>query len=128
MDTKERFLPIGTVVLLKGGKRELMITCYSVIPNGKIYDKDGEIDNSTKQVFEYGGCFYPEGMISSDRILVFNHDQIEKICYIGYETEQHKALSDILNKNYENMKKGAEIMTQKLAEKENKTEEKESQA
>ncbi|MBQ1470771.1 MAG: DUF4176 domain-containing protein [Eubacterium sp.] len=34
MEIEKKFLPIGTVVLLKGGKRELMITSYCVMPSG----------------------------------------------------------------------------------------------
>ena len=36
MEVGERFLPIGTVVLLKGGKKELMIISYCIIPAGDI--------------------------------------------------------------------------------------------
>ena len=39
MEKNERFLPIGTVVLLKGGKRELMITSYCIMPSGDVYDR-----------------------------------------------------------------------------------------
>ena len=38
---EERFLPIGTVVLLKGGTKEIMITSYCVYPTNKQY-KDGK--------------------------------------------------------------------------------------
>ena len=38
---EEKFLPIGTVVILKGGRRELMIMSYCVMPDGQGYDKNG---------------------------------------------------------------------------------------
>ena len=44
MENEERFLPIGTVVILKGGKRELMIMSYCIMPSGDVYDKSGKID------------------------------------------------------------------------------------
>jgi hypothetical protein len=47
MENNERFLPIGSVVILKGGKRELMIMSYCVMPNGgEVYDKNGKVEES----------------------------------------------------------------------------------
>ena len=96
MENNERFLPIGTVVLLKGGKRELMITSYCIMPSGDVYDKTGKIDVAG-QMYDYGACFYPEGMITSDQLFAFNHDQIDKVCFVGYVTDNQKEVSKVLN-------------------------------
>ncbi len=101
---EERFLPIGTVVILKGGKKELMIMSYCVMPDGQAYDKDGETDVKGK-MFDYGACFYPEGMLTSDQMFVFNHEQIDKVCFKGYVTDAQKEISDVLTKGMEEMKK-----------------------
>ena len=97
---KERFLPIGTVVLLKNGKKEVMITSYCIFPNN-VEIKNGQEVKPEKKIYEYGGCIYPEGILDSNTVCAFNHEQIEKICHLGYETETQKELSDILNKGYE---------------------------
>ena len=115
MEGKEKFLPIGTVVLLKGGKRELMITCYCIIPTGDLYDKNGKVDNPNKQLFDYGACFYPEGIVNNDQTFAFNHSQIDKICYMGYETEKQKELSKVMNANYSVMQEGTKIANERLA-------------
>lgn len=91
-----KFLPIGTVVLLKGGKKELMIMSYCITPSGDVYDKNGKVEVGEDAMFDYGGCVYPEGMLTSDQLFAFNHDQIEKICYMGYETDKQKEISKIL--------------------------------
>lgn len=104
MEENKRFLPIGTVVLLKNGKRELMITSYCIMPNGDVYDKNGKVENAPK-MFEYGACFYPEGMVTSDQLFAFNHEQIEKVCFRGYDTEKSKELSLVLNKGLEELQK-----------------------
>ena len=78
MENQEKFLPIGTVVILKNGKRELMITSYCVMPAGEVYDKSGKIDAKGK-MFDYGACLYPEGLITSEQLFVFNHEQIERV-------------------------------------------------
>ena len=96
MEIGEKFLPIGTVVLLKGGKKELMIMGYCIIPGEEAYDKKGKVDVSNR-VFDYGGCVYPEGMITSNQLFAFDHSQIEKVSFIGYQTDSQKELSKILN-------------------------------
>ena len=112
MEIGERFLPIGTVVLLKGGKKELMIISYCIIPAGDVYDKNGKVEVG-EAMFDYGGCIYPEGMMTSDQLFAFNHEQIEKICYKGYETEGQKEISRVL-------KEGIAEREKQLAGEENK--------
>ena len=47
----DKFLTIGSVVMLKGGDKRAMITGYLPIPN-----------NSGKlEMFDYIGCIFPEG-------------------------------------------------------------------
>ena len=104
MEIESKFLPIGTVVLLKGGKRELMITSYCIMPSGDVYDKNGKVD-VTGQVFDYGACFYPEGIVTSDQLFACNHEQIERVCYMGYKTQQQIDVSNMLKSGLEEMKK-----------------------
>ena len=101
---QEKFLPIGTVVLLKGGKKEVMITSYCIFPNNTEL-KDGQEVKAQKKMYEYGGCIYPEGILDSNMVCAFDHDKIEKISYMGYETDAQKELSKILNGGYEIYKK-----------------------
>ena len=56
-------------------------------------------------MYEYGGCIYPEGILDSNMVCTFDHSQIATICHMGYETEQQKELSKILNGGYEIYKK-----------------------
>ena len=74
----EKYLPIGSVVLLKNGKKRLMITGFCVIPN------------DSKEEYDYSGCLYPEGIITSDEIAVFNHNQIAKVYSAGYSDDEEK--------------------------------------
>ena len=116
----ENFLPIGSVVLLNGGKKPVMITSYCIIPNGPVVNakeiKDGKLSNDAlkpsdkKQMFEYGGCLYPEGILDSNMVCAFNHSQIEKVLFNGYVTDKQKELSAALVAGYnaylEEQKKG----------------------
>lgn len=74
-----KFLPIGTVVLLKGAKKRLMITGFCSF--------DGEVKD---KVYDYTGCLYPEGVITNKEIALFNHNQIEKIFHIGLQDNEEK--------------------------------------
>lgn len=74
-----KFLPIGTVVLLKGGKKRLMITGFC------------SFDEANKsKAYDYTGCLYPEGVISSNQMALFNHSQIEKVFYLGLRDEEEQ--------------------------------------
>ena len=85
--TNDKYLPIGTVVLLKNAKKRLMIIGFCAIP-----------DDSQNKVFDYCGCLYPEGLLKSDQIALFNHDEIDKIYDYGFvdveETEVKKNLNN----------------------------------
>ena len=98
MDNIERNLPIGTVVLLKGATKELMITCYCIAPTGEIFQNGTKTMAKDGEIFEYGACKYPEGIIRSEIVYGFNHDQIEKVCHLGYQTELSDELSKVLDK------------------------------
>lgn len=82
---KEKYLPIGTVVILKGGTKKAMITGYCAVADAK-----------PDKMFDYRGCPFPEGVIESSGVALFNHDQIEEICHMGYRNEESIDLSDKL--------------------------------
>ncbi len=79
---EEKYLPVGTVVMLKNGSKRAMICGFCPISEGKTYD--------------YVGCLYPEGQISPDKSLLFNHDQIEKIYFKGFVDEEEKQFKEQL--------------------------------
>lgn len=68
-------LPLGSVVLLKDAKRYLVVMGYLIIEEG------------TNKVWDYMGCAYPIGAISSDAILTFDTNQIEKVIFKGFSDE-----------------------------------------
>lgn len=81
----EKYLPIGTVVMVKGLPKKIMITGYlSIEFLGKV------------KMFDYIGYDYPEGMLCNNKSHSFNHIDIEKILYLGYAAEEHQALNHIL--------------------------------
>lgn len=75
----DKYLPVGTVVLLKDASKKLMITGFCVAEEEK-----------SNTIYDYCGCLYPEGYINSKENALFNHNQISKIYYMGFQDEEGK--------------------------------------
>lgn len=89
---EKNFLPVGTVVILNDATKKLMITGFcSMTPGHK-----GEL-------FDYTGCLYPEGLLSSDQICLFNNDQIKEVFFKGYESDEETEFKKKLAENYDKM-------------------------
>jgi hypothetical protein len=72
----DKYLPIGSVVLLKGGRKRIMV-----------YGRQQKEINSNK-IWDYIACLYPEGNLNEEYMYLFNHDQIEKVFFIGFQDEE----------------------------------------
>lgn len=83
-----KFLPIGTICVLKNNDKEIMIAgYYSISYNGVV------------KLYDYSGVVYPEGLLMQNRKISFNHSDIEKISFMGYINDNYKKLNDKLNSN-----------------------------
>jgi hypothetical protein len=81
----ERYLPLGSVVLLKGGTKKIMI-----------YGRR-QIAADTGDTYDYVACFYPEGNISEDYTFLFNHEDVETVVFTGYADEEDKEFQNVLS-------------------------------
>lgn len=81
----EKFLPIGSVVLLKGGTKKAMITGFCSVAS----------EEKTK-IYDYTGCIYPEGYLDFDQVCLFDHNQIEKVYHLGYIDDEEKSFKEEL--------------------------------
>ncbi len=82
----DKYLTIGTIVLLKNATRKVMIIGYA--PRSIKSNKD----------YDYAGVLYPQGLIKSDEIGLFNHGDIDKIIVNGYSDDEDKEFKSKLNK------------------------------
>ena len=69
----EKYLQLGSIVLLKNATKKIMITGFCMAPK-----------EEPNKIYDYMGCLYPEGVISNEQSGLFNHDQIEEIYFSGY--------------------------------------------
>ncbi len=92
----KKFLPIGTIVMLAGGKKRVMITGFLVTS-----------EDSPNKIYDYVGTLYPEGYLAANKNLLFDHSQINEIFHKGLEDEEEikfkenlvKVHEEIINKN-----------------------------
>ena len=77
----EKYLPIGSIVRLKGGTKRIMI-----------YGRK-QISADSGAIFDYVACFYPEGNISDQYTFLFNHDNIEEVVFKGFSDEEEEKFS-----------------------------------
>lgn len=80
-----KYLPIGSIVLLKTANKKIMITGYFVVSK-----------EEPNTVYDYSGCMYPEGYVSFNEICLFNHNQIDKLYYIGYRNRDQQSFNNQL--------------------------------
>lgn len=71
----ETYLPFGSIVRLKGGKRNLIIIGVNQI-------------GADKKVYDYSSCLYPYGYLNSEQLFLFNKDKIEEIIFEGYKDKE----------------------------------------
>lgn len=73
----KRLLPIGSVVLLKGGTKKIMITGYCPVT-----------EEEPDKIYDYRGCPYPEGIMISEGNALFDHSLISEVVHVGFENDE----------------------------------------
>ena len=82
----KQYLPIGSVVVLKNGKKKVMIYGRR---QRRIVDVDKEYD--------YLACLYPEGNIDEDYMYLFDEESIDQVVFRGYSDAEEDAYVQALN-------------------------------
>ncbi len=71
------YVPLGSVVSLKGNEKKLMVIGRALM----VGDGDG------REYYDYAFCLYPEGMLG-DVIIYSNHENIEAVHSKGFQDEE----------------------------------------
>ena len=79
----KKLLPIGSVVLLKNGRKKLVVMG---ILQAKT-QKDGTVKG-----YDYLGVPYPEGYVGPESGLLFHHEDIQEMVFTGYQNRERELL------------------------------------
>lgn len=74
----KNLLPIGSVVLLKDAQKKIMVFGVK------------QTNMETDVEYDYIGVLYPEGNLGGESQLLFQHEDIEKVYFTGYEDEERQ--------------------------------------
>ena len=83
----KELLPVGSVVLLKDSTKRLMICGRA----------QSLVDKKSK-VYDYSGCYFPEGIIDAKDLFLFDSDDIETVYFIGLQDQEEFELRERLIK------------------------------
>ena len=72
------YLPIGSVVILKNGRRQSRV-------------------NEPEREYDYIACLYPEGNIDEDYMYLFDHENIDTVVFRGFSDAEEEAYVIELN-------------------------------
>lgn len=84
----KNLLPIGSIVLLEGGTKKLMI--YGV----------KQTDNEDNVEYDYIGVVYPEGNMGKGTQFLFNHADIKEVIFKGFEDDERNTFIEKLDNYY----------------------------
>ena len=72
------YLPIGSVVTVEDGTKKLMII-------GLL-----QVKAEDNQIYDYSAVLYPEGYLDPSETYLFNKNQISRVYYLGYVSQEQK--------------------------------------
>lgn len=73
-------LPIGSVVLIGDSKKKVMIV--------GVCQKGG---SGEPRLWDYTGVLFPEGYLDSNKMFLFNNEQITQVYALGYQDAEQIA-------------------------------------
>lgn len=88
-------LPIGSVVLIGNSKKKVMIV--------GVCQKGGQDLNA---IWDYTGVIFPEGYLDSEKMFLFNREQITRVYALGYQDEEQIAFKKKAEETIEEIRKG----------------------
>lgn len=72
----KKYLPIGSVVLLKDSQKRIMIVGL----------KQKQVN--TDKIWDYCACLYPEGILDPEKLYLFDNEKIERIYFVGFQDSE----------------------------------------
>ena len=83
---EKNFYSVGTIVSLFNTKQRLMIAGYL------------QRNNQSDKIWDYVGVVYPAGFLTPNRMVLFDHEQVENIYYVGCQNVESLKFIDAIKK------------------------------
>ena len=85
-NNKQELLALGSIVVLKGVYKKLMIV-------GRM-----QLQGEEEKLWDYLGVLYPEGYLGNDYTFLFNNEDIDEVIFKGYSDLEDEALKLAIRK------------------------------
>lgn len=72
-----KYLPLGTLVKIDERLKKVMIIGFCM-----------KLEKDPNRVYDYIGCIYPNGLLSTNEYFTFNHEDIKEVCVLGYSDQE----------------------------------------
>lgn len=89
--TMQEILPLGSIVLLHGGNKKVMIC-------GRIQE-----DKKTGRIYDYAACYYPEGILNPNELFLFQHEDIQHVEFVGLQDHDESAFCAFMEEKLKEM-------------------------
>lgn len=80
-------LPVGSVVLLDGAIKKIVIIGIMQVKH---------MEDGSDVIYDYLGVPYPEGYMGMDTGLLFNHEKIKEIFFMGYSNDERDSFVSVI--------------------------------
>lgn len=94
VDERRKVLPLGSVILVKGSVKKLVLIGRGVVA----------IFKGEQKYFDYVACTYPEGLIG-ENVLYLNHEDIEEVIQKGFQDEDDFRMQKSLKEHLDGLLK-----------------------
>lgn len=83
MAEEKEFLPLGSIVRVRGSVKKLMVLSRGTFP----------VIKGVTTYYDYGVCTYPEGIIG-DSLIYINQEDIQEVIFSGYRDEDETIMQN----------------------------------
>lgn len=82
----KQIFPIGSVVLLKGATKRVMIC-------GRFQKREGD-----ETLYDYSACPFPDGLNDPRKMVLFQNEDIAEVYFIGFQDPEELQYRDAIRK------------------------------
>ena len=90
----KRLLPLGSIVILDTEKNDKIMIISRLVKKAE----------GNEEIYDYCGCFVPYGIQGDQELQFFNHEDIKRLLFVGYQDEEELQFSFLMAEQFEQSK------------------------